>query len=62
MGTPVCMGVTISRVFPTLYCGLELQIAKNRRNNRLMVPFVDDATFCTDPEDLERNAQSYMAY
>ena len=43
-----------------MYRGLELQIAKTPRNNRLMVSFVDDATFCTDPEDLGRNAQSYM--
>ena len=62
MGTLVCTGVTIQRVLPTLYRGLELQIAKTPRNNRLMVSFVDEATFCTDPEDLERNAQSYMAY
>ena len=62
MGTPVCMGVTVQRVLPNLYCGLELQIAETPRNNRLMVSFVDDATFCTDPEDLDRNAQSYMAY
>ena len=62
MGTPICMGMTIQRVLPTLYHGLELQIAEIPRKNILMVSFVDDTTFCTDPEDLERNAQSYMAY
>ena len=62
MGTPVCMGVTVQRVLPTLYHGLELQIAEIPRNNKLMVSFVDDATFCTDPKDLGHNAQSYMAY
>ena len=62
MGTLACMGVTVQRVLPTLYRGLELQIAKTPRNNRLMVPFVDDTTFCTYPKDLGCNAQSYMAY
>ena len=62
MGTLACMGMTIQRVLPTLYNGLELHIAEIPRNNRLMVSFVDDTTFCTDTEDLERNAQSYMAY
>ena len=62
MGTPVCMGVIVQRVLPTLYRGLELEIAKTPRNNTLMVSFVDDATFCTDPKHLECNAQSYMAY
>ena len=33
-----------------MYHGLELQIAETPRNNKLMVPFVDDATFCTDPK------------
>jgi len=35
---------------------------ENSSNNKLMVPFVDDATFCTNLEDLGCNAQSYMAY
>ena len=61
MGTPVCMGVIVQRVLPTLYRGLELQIAKTPRKTNL-VPFVDDATFCTNIEDLGCNAQSYMAY
>ena len=56
MGNLVCMVMTIYRVLQTLYHGLELQIAETPRNNRLMVPFVDDATFCTYTEDLGHNA------